>query len=73
VVVATGEWGKSCRWCSASTPRSFRTPRWSTNWTGSGLLASALAVVEYCAGGCRAEQMLQMVQYRRVIEQAKGW
>ena len=38
-----------------------------------GLLASALAVVEYCAGEeLRAEQMLQMVQYRRVIEQAKG-
>ena len=38
-----------------------------------GLLASALAVVEYCAGEqMRAEQMLQMVQYRRVIEQAKG-
>lgn len=38
-----------------------------------GLLASALMVVEYCVGEeVRAEQMLQMVQYRRVIEQAKG-
>jgi hypothetical protein len=37
------------------------------------MLGSALAVVEYCAGEeLRAEQMLQMVQYRRVIEQAKG-
>jgi hypothetical protein len=37
------------------------------------LLAEALAVVEYCAGEeLRAQQMLQMVQYRRVIEQAKG-
>lgn len=37
------------------------------------LLGSALAVVEYCAGEeLKAEQMLQMVQYRRVIEQAKG-
>lgn len=37
------------------------------------LLGGALAVVEYCAGEeLRAEQMLQMVQYRRVIEQAKG-
>lgn len=38
-----------------------------------GLLASALAVVEYCvAEELRAGQMQQMVQYRRVIEQAKG-
>jgi hypothetical protein len=38
-----------------------------------GLLAQALAVVEYCAGEeVRTEQMVQMVQYRRVIEQAKG-
>jgi hypothetical protein len=38
-----------------------------------GLLASALMVVEHCVGEqVRAEQMLQMVQYRRVIEQAKG-
>jgi hypothetical protein len=38
-----------------------------------GLLASALVVVEYSVGEeARAEQMLQMVQYRRVIEQAKG-
>jgi hypothetical protein len=37
------------------------------------LLGSALAVVEYCAGEeLKAEQLLQMVQYRRVIEQAKG-
>lgn len=37
------------------------------------MLGSALAVVEYCAGEeLKAEQMLQMVQYRRVIEQAKG-
>jgi hypothetical protein len=37
------------------------------------LLTSALAVVEYCAGEeMRAEQMLQMIQYRRVVEQAKG-
>ena len=37
------------------------------------MIGSALAVVEYCAGEeLKAEQMLQMVQYRRVIEQAKG-
>jgi hypothetical protein len=37
------------------------------------LMAEALAVVEYCVGEeVRAQQMLQMVQYRRVIEQAKG-
>jgi hypothetical protein len=37
------------------------------------LLTSAVAVVDYCSGEEeRAEQMVQMVQYRRVIEQAKG-
>lgn len=37
------------------------------------LVTQALAVVEYCAGEEQvAEQMLQMTQYRRVIEQAKG-
>jgi hypothetical protein len=37
------------------------------------LLTSAVGVVEYCSGEEeRAEQMVQMVQYRRVIEQAKG-
>jgi len=37
------------------------------------LLTNAVAVVEYCSGEEeRAEQMVQMVQYRRVIEQAKG-
>jgi len=37
------------------------------------LLANALAFVEYCSGEVlRADQMLQMMQYRRVIEQAKG-
>ncbi|HYJ74401.1 MAG TPA: ANTAR domain-containing protein, partial [Kineosporiaceae bacterium] len=37
------------------------------------LLTNAVAVVEYCSGEEeRAEQMVQMVQYRRVIVQAKG-
>jgi len=37
------------------------------------LVSQALAVVEYCSHeSSRAEQMLQMMQYRRVIEQAKG-
>jgi ANTAR domain len=37
------------------------------------LVTSAASVVEYCSGEeQRAEQMVQMVQYRRVIEQAKG-
>jgi hypothetical protein len=37
------------------------------------LVTQALAVVEYCAGEEQvAQQMLQMTQYRRVIEQAKG-
>ena len=37
------------------------------------LLAQGLALTEYCAGeSLRANQMLQMTQHRRVIEQAKG-
>jgi hypothetical protein len=37
------------------------------------LLANALGLLEYCGDAeTRAEQMLQMMQYRRVIEQAKG-
>jgi ANTAR domain len=37
------------------------------------LVTQALAVVEYCSGEEQvAQQMLQMTQYRRVIEQAKG-
>jgi len=37
------------------------------------LLTHSLALVEYCSGEeLVAEQMVQMTQYRRVIEQAKG-
>jgi ANTAR domain len=37
------------------------------------VVTSAASIVEYCSGEeQRAEQMVQMVQYRRVIEQAKG-
>jgi hypothetical protein len=37
------------------------------------LLANALGLLEYCGEAeSRAEQLLSMVQYRRVIEQAKG-
>jgi hypothetical protein len=37
------------------------------------LLTQALALIEYCSGEeVVAEQMVQMTQYRRVIEQAKG-
>jgi ANTAR domain-containing protein len=37
------------------------------------LLTHALALIEYCSGEeVVAEQMVQMTQYRRVIEQAKG-
>lgn len=44
-----------------------RIDRWE------GVVGSALAVVEYCSGEqLRAEQMVRMTQYRRVIEQAKG-
>jgi hypothetical protein len=73
-MIATGEWG-------GDLPVIFSVYTDTVPDTGmvaemdrfEGLLASALAVVEYCAGEeLRAEQMLQMVQYRRVIEQAKG-
>lgn len=44
-----------------------RIDRWEA------VVGSALAVVEYCSGEqVRAEQMVRMTQYRRVIEQAKG-
>lgn len=37
------------------------------------LIATAAAVVEFCAGEVmRADQMVRMVQHRRYIEQAKG-
>ena len=37
------------------------------------LLTHSLALIEYCSGEeVLAEQMVQMTQYRRVIEQAKG-
>lgn len=37
------------------------------------LLAHALGLLEYCGDAeTRADQMVQMMQYRRVIEQAKG-
>jgi hypothetical protein len=37
------------------------------------LIATSAAVVEFCAGEVmRADQVLDMVQHRRVIEQAKG-
>jgi hypothetical protein len=74
VLVATGEWGSDLPVIFSvyleTVPDAqlvAETDRFE------GLLASALAVVEYCAGEeLRAEQMQQMVQYRRVIEQAKG-
>jgi hypothetical protein len=37
------------------------------------LLASAAAVIEFCAGEIlRSDQMINLIQHRRVIEQAKG-
>ncbi len=76
VVVAMGEWGSDhdrpviFSVYTSVVPESSGVAEVDRF---EGLLASALAVVEYCAGEeLRAEQMLQMVQYRRVIEQAKG-
>jgi hypothetical protein len=76
VVVSTGEWGSDggqpvlFSLYTASVPGPSHVAELDRF---EGLLANALAVVEYCAGEeLRAEQMLQMVQYRRVIEQAKG-
>jgi hypothetical protein len=73
-LICAGEWGNDLPvifsfYCdtAASAELAEQLDRFE------GLLAHALAVVEYCAGEeLRTEQMMQMVQYRRVIEQAKG-
>jgi hypothetical protein len=74
VVVATGAWGyEPSTVFSAYTDVVPDASLAAQLNRFEELLASALAVVEYCVGEeRRAEQMLQMVQYRRVIEQAKG-
>lgn len=74
LAVATGQWGEqSPTVFSLYTDIVPDTSLAAELDRFEGLLVSALAVVEYCAGEeLRAEQMLQMVQYRRVIEQAKG-
>ncbi|HET9654248.1 MAG TPA: ANTAR domain-containing protein [Kineosporiaceae bacterium] len=76
VVVATGEWGEETDQpvlFGVYTEVAPQSAHLAELDRFEGLLASALAVVEYCAGEeLRAEQMIQMVQYRRVIEQAKG-
>jgi len=74
VVVTPGEWGSELPVVLSAYLQAPPTEqvlgevdRWES------LLASALTVVEYCAREeLRAEQMLQMIQYRRVVEQAKG-
>lgn len=73
-MVATGEWGNDLPVIFSVYTQAVPDPELVSEADRfEGLLASALAVVEYCAGEeLRAEQMLQMVQYRRVIEQAKG-
>ncbi|MFI7587932.1 ANTAR domain-containing protein [Spongisporangium articulatum] len=74
VVVSAGEWGGDLPVLLSlyldRTPddKTLRTvDRWEP------MVSQALAVVEYCAGQEQvAAQMLEMTQYRRVIEQAKG-
>lgn len=74
VVVAPGEWGgDEPLLLSVYLDRPVTEQDVALVDEYESLLGGALAVVEYCAGEeLRAEQMLQMVQYRRVIEQAKG-
>jgi len=74
VVVAAGEWGgEEPLVFSLYLDRPADAGVVATVDEYESLLGGALAVVEYCAGEeLRAEQMLQMVAYRRVIEQAKG-
>ncbi len=73
-VITSGEWGEDqpvvLTTYFDAPPDADRTGN-VDHW--EALLSQALAVVEYCAGEeVRAEQMLQMTQYRRVVEQAKG-
>lgn len=74
LVVTPGEWGGELPVVLTTyldAPPDDDTTGTVDRW--EGLLSQALAVVEYCAGEeVRAEQMLQMIQYRRVVEQAKG-
>jgi hypothetical protein len=74
VVATPGEWGGELPVVLSvylEAPPSSHVLGEIDRW--ESLLTSALAMVEYCAGEeMRAEQMLQMIQYRRVVEQAKG-
>ena len=74
LVVTPGEWsGEEPMVLSVYLDRPADAATVATADEYESMLGSALAVVEYCAGEeLKAEQMLQMVQYRRVIEQAKG-
>jgi hypothetical protein len=74
LVVTPGEWGGDLPMVLSAYLDQPPLPRVVGEVDGhEALIANALAVVEYCAGEeMRAEQMLQMSQYRRVIEQAKG-
>lgn|GEM_PF-920058 len=74
LVVIPGEWGGELPVLFSVYLEQPPTPQVLGMIDGQeAMIAGALAVVEYCAGEeMRAEQMLQMSQYRRVIEQAKG-
>jgi hypothetical protein len=74
LVVTPGEWGGDLPMVFSAYLDQPPLPRVLGEIDGhEALISGALAVVEYCAGEeMRAEQMLQMSQYRRVIEQAKG-
>jgi hypothetical protein len=74
LVVTPGEWGGDLPMVLSAYLDQPPLPRVLGEIDGhEALIAGALAVVEYCTGEeMRAEQMLQMSQYRRVIEQAKG-
>lgn len=74
LVAVPGEWGSEHPFVLATyldMPPDFgqleRVDRFG------GVVAMALALIEHCSGEeVRADQMVQMMQYRRVIEQAKG-
>jgi hypothetical protein len=74
VVVTAGEWGGDLPVVySLYLDRPADTKALKEIDRHEPLVTQALAFVEYCTGEEKvAQQMLQMTQYRRVIEQAKG-
>lgn len=74
VVVVPGAWTAGARLSTTLyLDTSVTTQAVTTLGAYEPLLAQALGLLEYCGDAeTRADQMLAMMQYRRVIEQAKG-